>query len=159
MQVIASFNLNCSQKPRGLQCHSDLWESKKLVDLFVFSGFWENSHGRRDANQSQQQLSNLSSSRPDALQVRLILTDWLKNLLFLSLADVFLRSVIGVPQERPGRRSCWPACQGNFAIPSRTTTPARSEPAAAALPFSTSSAFTCSALSWYLFIRSFTVFP
>lgn len=71
MQVISSSNSNSSQKPCCLHWHTcgKVWN---WFILFVFSGFWENSHGRRNTNQSQQQLSNLSSSRSDALQVLLI---------------------------------------------------------------------------------------
>lgn len=36
----------------------------------------------------------------------------------------------GVPLERRGRRSCWPACQGNCVTQSPTTTPGRRWPVA-----------------------------
>lgn len=40
-----------------------------MTHLCSLLGIWENSHGGRNTNQPQQQLSNLSSSCPDALQV------------------------------------------------------------------------------------------
>ena len=45
------------------------WLSLLMTHVCSLLGIWENSHGGRNTNQPQQQLSNLSSSCPDALQV------------------------------------------------------------------------------------------
>lgn len=115
MQVIASSTSNSRQKPCCLRWHT-CGKVRNWFLLFVFSGFWENSHGRRNANQSQQQLSNLSSSRSDALQVLLIsIHRDIKNcfsshsrMFFLALWQMcHRRGLAGDHASLPARETLW----------------------------------------------------
>lgn len=77
--------------------------------FFSFLGVWENSNGRWDTNQPQQQLSNFSPSCLDAVQVSMYLYIINVSLFFMygcSCIDIVPRSLLGVLQARPGRRSC-----------------------------------------------------
>lgn len=61
--------------------------------------------------------------------------------------------LVGVPLESSGRRLCWQLCPVDAVTQKPTLSPVKSSAAAATCPTSTSSASSCSALTWWAKLR------
>lgn len=157
-----------------LTCQKTWFWFLQRFNTVLLSDIWESCHWWRHTYQQKLQLPDFLHGCSGALQVSQFSqkeTDFLQqlknclhfcclpqhNILLwsLCLSNCQMKMLpclcvlVGVPLESSGRRSCWQLCPVDAVTQNRTLSLAKSSPAVATCPTSTSSASLCSVLTWW----------